>query len=76
MDPDVYMANQLLQIKNENAFLTFLTTLWLGKYVMIAWDRLNSGVMQIWGAEDLTEEQVDKLNEIVWEFMEHHKETT
>ena len=75
MGPDEYMAQQLLQVKSETALLTFLTTFWLGKYVMVTWDRLNGGVMQIWGAEDLSDDEIDRLDKIIWDFMALYEES-
>lgn len=74
MGPDEYMAKELLQVKSVTAFMTFLTTFWLGKYVMVTWNNLNKGVMQVWGAEDLTEDQIELLNKIVWDFMADYEE--
>lgn len=74
MGPDEYTAEKLLQIKNETSLLVFLTTIWLGRHVMIAWDRLNGGIIQIWGAEDLTADEVENLNNLIWQFLDHHKE--
>lgn len=76
MGPNEYMARETMQIKDETMMLVFLTTVYLGKHVMITWDRLNGGIMQIWGADDLNNDEIDKLNELVWGFMAHYEEKT
>ena len=74
MEPNEYMARELMQIKNETMLMSFLTTIWVGKHLMITWDKLNGGIMQIWGAIDLSNDEIDKLNELVYEFMAYHEE--
>jgi hypothetical protein len=74
MGTNEYVAEQLMEIKSETALLVFLATLWLGNHVMITWDRLNGGVMQIWGAENLTDEEIDNLDAFVWNYMSRYEE--
>ena len=76
MTPNDYMAQQLMSVKSQNAFMTFLTTFWSGKYVMVTWDNLNHKVMQLWGTDDLTDEQLAGLYELVYNFMGEYKEKT
>ena len=65
MDPNEYVARTLLQVKNETALLTFLTTLWLGTPVMVFWDKLNGGIIQLWGGEDMSDSEVLMLEKII-----------
>ena len=74
MDAAEYVATQLIQVKNENAFMTFLTTVWAGNHVMITWDNLNKGILQTWGTEDLEEQELDRLIMLVHEFMGNYSE--
>jgi len=72
--PNEYMANELISIKSRTAFITFLATFWLGKYLMITWDNINGGIIQLWGAEKLTEEQLYGLDTLVHDFMIKYEE--
>jgi len=76
METSEYMARETMQVKGETMLLVFLTTLWLGNHVMITWDRLNGGVVQLWGADDMDNDDKDRLSEIVWDFMAHYEENT
>ena len=69
-----YVARQLLQLKSSTMFITFLTTLWMGNNVMLAWDNLNNRLMNMWGVEDLEDEEYDILNKIVYDYVIEHEE--
>jgi hypothetical protein len=73
MGPNEYMAKNLMEIKSETELMYFLTTMWVGKYVMLTWDKFNGGIMTIWGAEDLEDSQIALLSDLVWNFISNHE---
>jgi len=75
LGPDEYMAMQLMQVKGQTEMMIFLTTFWLGKYVMVSWDNVNSGILHMWGVDDLTEDALLKLESLVWDFMGDYEES-
>jgi hypothetical protein len=55
-------------------FITFLTTVWMGNNVMLAWDNLNDELMNMWGIEDLEDEEYDILSKIVSDYLDEQEE--
>jgi len=45
---NLYAAEQLMSLKSSTGLQSFINTVWNGVPIMIVWNHLANGVMQIW----------------------------
>lgn len=65
-----YTARQLMQLKSATGLQAFVTTVWAGKPIVVAWNILASEIMYIWDDSVVDVDDEPFLAEIVKDFLQ------
>jgi hypothetical protein len=66
---DLFIARQKMRIKNTNACLSFITTLWKGEVIMLCFNNLNKKIISTFCNQFIDEKDSYELEILVSEFM-------
>jgi hypothetical protein len=69
---DIYFAEQMMELKEVTIAISFVSTMWSGRNIMIAWNNLNNDMIDIFCFDDISEEDLVDLYAITEKFLEKH----
>ncbi len=67
---NLYAAEQLMSLKSSTGLQSFINTVWNGVPIMVIWNHLANGVMQIWPEYVVEEGDLYMLEDIMRIFLE------
>ena len=59
-----------MQIRSSTGLQTFVTTVWNGVPIMVVWNNLASGIMQIWEENVVADEDLEALSNMINDFIQ------
>lgn len=69
---DIYFAEQMMELKEVTTAISFVSTMWSGRNIMIAWNNLNKDMIDIFCFDDISEEDLVDLYDITEKFLEKY----
>jgi len=66
----LYAADQLMSLKSSTGLQSFINTVWNGVPIMVIWNHLANGIMQIWPENIVEEEDLYVLENLIKLFLE------
>jgi len=67
---NLYAADQLMSLKSSTGLQSFINTVWNGVPIMVIWNHLANGIMQIWPENIVEEEDLYVLENLIKLFLE------
>lgn len=66
---DLYIAKQKMRLKNTNACLSFVTTLWKGEVIMCCINNLSKEIINAFYTQTISPEDLQVLERLIQEFL-------
>lgn len=64
-----YVAKSTMELKDVNMCLSFISTVWRDKPILIVYDNLNKNIMTSWFDPDYQVDDLELLEKIVGDFL-------
>jgi len=68
-DLDVHVARKKINLKNANACLSFVSTVWKGEIVMCCFNNLSREIANVFSVTLIESADVDALERIIREYL-------
>lgn len=66
---DIHVAQRKMELKDSNACLSFIKTLWKGEVIMCCFNNLNQEIANIFCTQVIEPEDLTQLEHIVRDFI-------
>lgn len=66
---DIHIAREKMQLKNQNACISFLNTVYKNEIIMCCFNNITHKVDSIFCTQDITKEDEEVINEIINDFL-------
>lgn len=66
---DLHTAKQKMRLKNTNACLSFVNTVWKGEIIMCCFNNLNHEIINIFSVQIIKPEELSAIELIIKEFI-------
>jgi len=66
---DIYMAQRKMTLKDVNACLSFVSTLWKGEVIMCCFNNLNQEIASIFCTQIIEPDDLTQLESLIRDFL-------